>query len=400
MTMFIVIAFVILLILLIVFIVLYALQRAEHEEQEAVGAQNPGLTSFEVIAPFVKRKDTLKVFDENSTKRILCIGDSVTEVGSGGLGGYGTYPYQLATFANVSGCSEAFIGSHISDPRFVLSNPSTMVTNLSTLGGFVVQLSDPSDNLLYNPTMKTMGYTLWLLTGPDACDVQVTLSTTLFGSNGATTQAPQTLNCYRPSASPALTAFTVRSTAATKEAYYLSMKAVTASGRSAKFVGLEPINAPGVNLSVINGGLSGTTSNDIAVDGQVYSPLSIVRALQPDLSIVMVGINDWYIAKTSLVQFTTNLRAIYSAAMVSGGQVLVMTPVPTSTAFVAQATQDAYVEVIRDLADELNLPLLDLYGLWQSYGKTDIANWMKDALHPNERGIQEMVNAIRYTINV
>lgn len=389
------------IILSIVFITLYAVVKKENNELKAPTLSANGLIPYSAVRPFVSN-NTFPHFSEKinaGRARVLCIGDSVTEVGSGGLGGYGTYPYQLATMSSAVGCSEAFMGSH-TDPRWQVSNQS-MISNMATLAGNVITLTNAGDQFNYNPTMKTFGYTLWMMAGPTACNVQVVLSTTLFGENGTTTQSAITVPCYDASLSTmTLRSFEIRSTATVKDSMYMTITPVPASGRSAMLVGIEPINADSVKLTTINAGLSGTTTNDVNNEQQPYSPLNIIRGLKPDLTIIMLGINDWYISKTSQTQFDTNLRTIIGAAQSGGGDVLLMTPPPSNTAFIAQADQDAYVATIKNVAKDLNLPIFDQNALWKTYDIINNLDWMKDALHPNERGIQQIVNGLRYTLSI
>lgn len=391
------------IVLSIVFIALYAVEKKENDALKAPTLSASGLIPYSALKPFV----TNNTFPRFASKvngsggaRVLCVGDSVTEVASGGLGGYGTYPYQLAAMSSVVACSEAFMGSHTSDPRVVVSNQS-MISNMPTLGGYVVTLTNAGDQFTYNPTMKTFGYTLWMMAGPNACDVQVVLSTTLFGENGTTAQSAITVPCHDASLSTmTLRSFNVRSTASLKDSMYMSITPIPASGNSAMLVGIEPINADTVKMTTINAGLSGTTTNDVNNEQQPYSPLNIIRGLKPDLTIIMLGINDWYISKTSQSQFETNLRTIISAAQTGGGDVLLMTPPPSNTRFTVQADQDAYVTTIKNVAASLNLPIFDQYALWKSYSVTNGLDWMKDALHPNERGVHQIVNGLRYTLSI
>lgn len=392
------------IILSIVFIALYAVEKKENNALKAPTLSANGLIPYGAIRPFVTN-NTFPNFSQkiNATSggaaRVLCVGDSVTEVGSGGLGGYGTYPYQLATMSSAVGCSEAFMGSH-TDPRWVLSN-SSMISTMATLAGNVITLTNSGDQLNYNPTMKTFGYTLWMMAGPNACDVQVVLSTTLFGENGTTTQNAITVPCYDASlASMTLRPFEVRSTATLKDSMYMTITPLPVSGRSAMLIGIEPLNADSVKMTTINAGLSGTTTNDVNNEQQPYSPLNIIRGLKPDLTIIMLGINDWYISKTPQSQFDTNLRTIVNAAQSGGGDVLLMTPPPSNTGFIPQPDQEAYVATILNVAASLNLPVFNQHALWKTYEITNGLDWMKDALHPNERGVQQIVNGLRYTLSI
>ena len=140
---------------------------------------------------------------------------------------------------------------------------------------------------------------------------------------------------------------------------------------------------PRANLEMINAGISGhTTVNALArIDKDVI-------AKQPHLVVVMFGMND--VTRVPLAEYRRNLRSIIARCRESGAAVVLCTP---NSVYENQARPNdrlaEYSDAVRELADELSLPLVDCFNAWQKRRNDDPAAWMlmmSDTIHPNMNG--------------
>jgi acyl-CoA thioesterase I len=140
---------------------------------------------------------------------------------------------------------------------------------------------------------------------------------------------------------------------------------------------------PRANVEMINAGISGhTTVNAMArIDNDVI-------AKQPHLVVVMFGMND--VTGVPLNMYRENLRSIIARCKDAGAAVLLCTP---NSVYENQARPNNrladFSDVVRQLADQLSLPLVDCFAAWQKLRDDDPAAWMQmmsDTIHPNMNG--------------
>lgn len=145
-----------------------------------------------------------------------------------------------------------------------------------------------------------------------------------------------------------------------------------------------------------------------------------VRAHNPDVVVIQFGINDAAIdvwkdppatkSRVSLEDYEANLRHIVTVLEEDGAQVILMTPNPLRwndrmREMYGKPPYDAedvegfsaflknYAGVVRELATEKKLPLVDVYQLFEAHGATEgqtVDELLLDGMHPNDRG-QRMV---------
>ncbi|MBI2479474.1 MAG: hypothetical protein HYV60_12830, partial [Planctomycetia bacterium] len=140
---------------------------------------------------------------------------------------------------------------------------------------------------------------------------------------------------------------------------------------------------PRANTEMFNAGISGhTTVNALA------RIANDVLAKQPDLVVVMFGMND--VTRVPLDQFRENIRTIASRCLDSDSAVVLCTP--NSVYENPDRPNDRLAEfsqAIREVAAELNLPLVDCFTAWQQLREDDPERWMlmmSDTIHPNMNG--------------
>ena len=173
----------------------------------------------------------------------------------------------------------------------------------------------------------------------------------------------------------------------------------------------ERLAAVGRKVHVINAGIGGN-----------HTDLARARfdrdllAENPDLVIIQFGINDAAVdvwkqppatePRVSPQRFETNLRHFVSTLRSRGCRIILMTPNPLrwtpklremyGTAPYDVDDEDGfnvqlrvYAALVRNLAKDEGVPLIDVYESFQRYGKQagqSIDDLLSDGMHPNERG--------------
>lgn len=141
------------------------------------------------------------------------------------------------------------------------------------------------------------------------------------------------------------------------------------------------------NLVLVNAGVSGDTVEDALARFE-----HDVGRFRPGLCIVCLGSND--ANRLDDRRFAAGLAAICDRLGAAGSRVLLRTPTPVWERKPSRIWPDdhrlqAVVAVIRALAAERSLPLVDTYGMWQdaaAAGTLDIAGLMSDEVHTNAIG--------------
>lgn len=175
----------------------------------------------------------------------------------------------------------------------------------------------------------------------------------------------------------------------------------------------QDLEAEGIDAIVINAGISNTTSR------QALARLDDdVRRHNPDVVIVQFGINDSWIdanegrtePRLSLAEYADCLNAIIDILRQDGATVILMTPNPLRWSEMygeelrAPALEfdfddprgmnrllDVYVERVRDIARERNVPLIDVSANFEAYDKIDGQSIHEllipgDEMHPSDAG--------------
>ena len=151
---------------------------------------------------------------------------------------------------------------------------------------------------------------------------------------------------------------------------------------------------------VINVGLGGETA------GQGLQRLEhAVVEQKPALVTIMYGHNDSYVdagktvPRVSIPRFRADLSQLVERLRESGITAILMTP----PAYAEKSTPNGigehcnvklaqYAEVTRQVAETLQVPLVDHFAAWSEVSKsgTDLNEWTTDGYHPNPKGHAEM----------
>jgi len=165
----------------------------------------------------------------------------------------------------------------------------------------------------------------------------------------------------------------------------------------------------GVGATVVNAGVGGNTTQMARARFR-----KDVLARKPDLVIIQFGINDsatdvWRNVTKPRVpkgRYEANLRYFVRTLKAKGARVILMTPnplrwTPPLKKLYGKPPYDPndidgfnvllkeYAAVVRCLAKELNVPLIDVYAAFEAYGKTagrSVGDLLLDGMHPNAKG--------------
>lgn len=137
------------------------------------------------------------------------------------------------------------------------------------------------------------------------------------------------------------------------------------------------------NDIVINTATSGNTTADLleTFDWRVAQ-------FKPDVVFIMIGMNDCNAANPiTLEQFYDNLHALADLIEDLGGVPVLQTtcPIIPGCAPGREEKFDDYMQAIRNVAEERNLPLVDHTAYWLEHIDHHWY-WMNDPFHPNEAG--------------
>lgn len=169
--------------------------------------------------------------------------------------------------------------------------------------------------------------------------------------------------------------------------------------------------AKGVDAKIINSGVGGNNTNQASKRFQ-----KDVLTHRPDVVIIQFGINDAAVdvwkqppatfSRVDLKQFEANLTHFVITLQSQGSQVILMTPNPCRWTVKLKALYgkspyqpdqvdgfnvllSEYAEVVRRLAKQNDAVLIDVYHLFQDYGKQPqqtADDLLLDGIHPNAAG--------------
>ncbi len=134
---------------------------------------------------------------------------------------------------------------------------------------------------------------------------------------------------------------------------------------------------------VINTAISGNSTRQL-LEGFDWR----LAQFKPDVVLLMIGMNDCSTNNpVTLHEFHANLTELANRIAALGSELVLQTtcPILPNTAPDRSPHIDAYMEAIRQVATERNLPLVDHYAYWKSVGGR-LYYWMSNEFHPNAEG--------------
>lgn len=151
---------------------------------------------------------------------------------------------------------------------------------------------------------------------------------------------------------------------------------------------------------VINTGISGNTTRNILDDFDWR-----ITQFRPAVVSLMLGTNDCIRKGITAEVFEQNLHAIVTKIRESGAVPVLHTPnilIPEKAPD-RGATLPLYVSVIRKVAQNANVILVDNYQHWEDSMKNGIPvyrQWLNDPIHPGETGHQEIARLTFKTLSI
>lgn len=147
-------------------------------------------------------------------------------------------------------------------------------------------------------------------------------------------------------------------------------------------------------ISFLNDGISGAQSARFISNIDAAAGNDAVNAVYTPDAIFLddYPINDWRNG-VPIATSKANITADVIASKVYGNPVL-FTPLWDSGTGGTSAQQDAYAAMIYDIANEQDVPLIDVRASWVSYAVANGLGWYSDSVHPTLLGYNVKANAV------
>lgn len=143
-------------------------------------------------------------------------------------------------------------------------------------------------------------------------------------------------------------------------------------------------NATGVGVS--NAGIAGSTATDWIQQGATPGGTGNVVTPAPDAVFIQLGINDCRTG-IAVATFSANLAAIVSRFHVSIGKTTILVvPMPPQVADTTTAKWQPYASAIYDVADQYDIPVLDVNDCLVDWATANAAGLTFDSVHENDGG--------------
>lgn len=168
----------------------------------------------------------------------------------------------------------------------------------------------------------------------------------------------------------------------------VELRSTTADAQGTTIFGVRVRQVSGFEVS--NMAMGGSTSTAWLPSGALGENWSVANVISTN-DIVILGIdgNDM-VTGMSLATSKANMQAIIAALIAAGKAVVLLTMPPGKTADAGgaypnftQARAEAWQSMEYDLADQYNIPLLDMTHLLVSYSELFARGWSEDDLHPS-----------------
>ena len=335
----------------------------------------PGVYNLSPANLLKWRKARSGVISGARRAKVACVGDSNT-TGYGSVAGgaancvASSYPRRLADRLAAGGVAarwDSAWGMHnesaanlaIFDTRLVIGAGWAQFSAWS-LGGHTLLNNTTTNAYSFTPTGQVDTFDVWVLrnTGLGTMTIDI--------DGGATTG-------INSAAAPDIFKTTITAALGT---HTLNVRRVTGD---CFVVGIDAYNSAALDVAVYNTGWDSGTSDNVAYAALGYSPLPALGLVAPDLTILMIGINDWN-AAISVATFTTNVQAVITKGQLTG-DVILMAPIETSGATSA-ATQATYRSAMRDLAAANGCVFIDMQERFGTYAVANANGFMADGSHP------------------
>jgi GDSL-like Lipase/Acylhydrolase family len=262
------------------------------------------------------------------------------------------------------------------DPRLTFgANWGTFLAN--GLGGalFTHNSAVTTDKLSFLPAAQVDSFDVYTF------NQGYTLSLDINGS-GATTYSPSGYQLNKTTKTGSLGSNT------------LNIKYSSGTQGNIYVAGVAAYNSAVKCVQMLQAGYSHATSGVWATNANPWECLTAVPFLAPDLTLIMLGMNDLMNNGAAGVgAYIANMQLLITAAQQSGsGDVILLSPTPANPANGAfplgsVANQLLYEQARVNLALSNNVPLIDIPTRWQSYAAGNAIGLYNDTeVHPSTLG--------------
>jgi lysophospholipase L1-like esterase len=140
---------------------------------------------------------------------------------------------------------------------------------------------------------------------------------------------------------------------------------------------------------VINSGMSGWTAPEVLAAFD-----HLIGRFAPDVVSLSLGMNDALDGPRGRSAFRDSLADLASRSSDLGAQVVLQTPNRASLAALpGRADLPAYADIVRQLATDLEVRLVDHDADWAAHaGAAGPDDWLDDPVHPNAAGHRRMAD--------
>lgn len=150
---------------------------------------------------------------------------------------------------------------------------------------------------------------------------------------------------------------------------------------------------------VLNTGVSSATTRDLVANFDRW-----VTVNDPDVVFLAFGMNDSSNRLVPIAEYEANLRGAVDKVRLMGAVPILETINTIKPADASRlANLPAYVQVVRDIAADKNVLLVDHYKYWTEaeQAESHIKNiWLNDSIHPNYIGATHMASTIFQAIGI
>jgi lysophospholipase L1-like esterase len=312
--------------------------------------------------------------------RVLCLGDSTTNGTGGGPDPSNNhincdpfaYPSRIAVYCTsrgVKAVQNSFVahaaGGADADSR-IPENGDWQRLATASFGSAMMHNNADTEILPFTPLLAFDNFTL--------CHVR-------FGGYGIFDYNIDGGAGFGPVNADGGTALRTLSHAVARGTHTINVAKTVADTTQVRMVWFEVWDSTIPSVQFFNAGGSGGTVSDLVTNANVLQGVGCITTFAPDLTIIVIGIND-ITAGTTESSFKTSLQTAINTARLSG-DVILCSPTPTTQSAVAQQVFSGYT---RDLANLNGCSFVDLNYLMGPNSRADTLGWKANGNHPSAAG--------------
>jgi len=163
------------------------------------------------------------------------------------------------------------------------------------------------------------------------------------------------------------------------------------TGGTVYLMGVEAWLSTDPQVLVSNGGAGGSTTGAWTAAGLPWAKLPTFDLHKPDLTVVMLGIND-ALSSAQATTIDANLTTIPTKAQLYG-DVMLLSVVPSASP-ATKALEDTYIPKLTGISTAKGCGFLDLSAAFVDYATANALGYMADPNHPSSAGMAFVAQTI------